>query len=178
YTQSYIIVKYLIDTYGSDKMAELLNTVKSGNRIDTALEIVYGFDTSELDAEWRGTTGFAATPTLEVDALDETPTAVPTLALANPLESLPTSTPTPVPPTPVPATATSEPTATANPTETPAPTQTEIAMVATTVIEIEAGENSQVEPTPDSNNTIWFVIAAVVLGLFGSLITFLRTRRS
>ncbi|MEM9776721.1 MAG: peptidase MA family metallohydrolase, partial [Chloroflexota bacterium] len=94
YTQSYIIVKYLIDTYGSDKMAELLNTVKSGNRIDAALEMVYGFDTAELDAEWRGTTGFAATPTLEADAIDETPTAVPTLALVNPLESLPTSTPT------------------------------------------------------------------------------------
>lgn len=174
YTQSYIVVKYLIDEYGSDKMAELLNTVKSGNRIDDALETVYGFDTAGLDAEWRSTTGYAATPTAEANTIDTTPTAVPTLALANPLGNLPTSTP--VPPTPVPPTATSLPTVTAIPTEPVEPVdpvQTQVAMVP----ETEAiTEITEIEPQTDSRTTTWFavgaLIAGLILGLIGSLIYF------
>ncbi|MFK7803129.1 MAG: peptidase MA family metallohydrolase [Anaerolineae bacterium] len=186
YTQSYIIVKYLIDVYGPETMLSLLDTVKSGQRIDIALEDVYGFDTAGLDAEWRGTAGYAATPTLEADALaaDATPTAVPTLSLVNPLSSPPTFTP--IPPTVAPATAASEPTATAIPTDTPEPASTEVAPaeVAQVELENESEQALEVEPEettpvePSSNNMIWIVIGALFIGLFGSLIIYLRSRRS
>ena len=37
YGQSWRVVEYLIDTYGGDKMAELLATIKAGNTADQAL---------------------------------------------------------------------------------------------------------------------------------------------
>jgi hypothetical protein len=52
YAQSYYIVEYLIDTYGRDKMLELLDTFASGAGYDEALEIVYGFDMDGLNSEW------------------------------------------------------------------------------------------------------------------------------
>ncbi len=181
YTQSHIIVKYLIDEFGPDMMLSLLSTVKNGKRIDVALEEVYGFDTAGLDAAWRGTTGFEATPTSEADALaaDATPTAVATLALVNPLASPPTFTP--VPPTAAPATSTTSPTATAIPTDTPQPAPTESAQVATAVIErsdleVEPQENSPAESS--SNFLIWVAFGALCIGLFAALIIFLRSRRS
>jgi hypothetical protein len=53
YAQSYSIVKFLIDTYGSDKMLELLERFRQGSGYDEALQQVYGFDTDGLDARWR-----------------------------------------------------------------------------------------------------------------------------
>ncbi len=188
YTQSFVIVEYLIDEYGSEMMFELLDTVRSGKKIDVALEEVYGFDTAGLDVEWRRTTGFEATPTPESDAevADATPTAIATLALVNPLSSPPTHTPDS--PTTVPATATSEPTLTAIPTEAPT-AEAEVAALATvpaeTVTEsieneLEIDEtNITEEPSSNTNNLIWLVLGAIfILGLFGSLIYFLQTRKS
>lgn len=187
YTQSYVIVKYLIDEYGPDMMLSLLDTVKSGNRIDTALEEVYGFDTAGLDVEWRSTTDYVATPTLEADALaaDATPTAIPTIALVNPLESPPTFTPDA--PTAAPATAINELTATVIPTDTPTPKPTAVEPAEITQPEVEDGEAEQsadIQPEettpvePESNTTIWVVLGALVIGIFGALIIYLRSRRS
>ncbi len=55
YAQSYELVKYLIDTYGSDSMFALLNTFRQGSGYDAALLAVYGFDMDGLDAAWRAT---------------------------------------------------------------------------------------------------------------------------
>jgi hypothetical protein len=55
YAQSYELVKYLIDTYGSDRMFELLSTFRQGSGCDAALLAVYGFDMDGLDAAWRAT---------------------------------------------------------------------------------------------------------------------------
>lgn len=65
YAQSYSVVKYLIDTYGRDKMAALLATFKEGSTYDGALRKVYGLNTEELDAAWQSSLGVkpAATPT-------------------------------------------------------------------------------------------------------------------
>ena len=52
YAQSYKIVAYLIDRYGSEKMFELLNTFKQGIGYDEALIKVYGFDMDELNTLW------------------------------------------------------------------------------------------------------------------------------
>jgi hypothetical protein len=53
YAQSYSLVEFLISTYGSDKMLELLRTFREGSGYDAALEKVYGFDMDGLDILWR-----------------------------------------------------------------------------------------------------------------------------
>ncbi len=53
YAQSYSLVAFLIDSYGQDKMFELLNTFRQGSGYDEALERVYRFDMDGLDALWR-----------------------------------------------------------------------------------------------------------------------------
>jgi len=55
YAESYSIVKYLLDSYGQDKMLDLLSALKQGNTYDEALTEVYGFDIDGLDANWRAT---------------------------------------------------------------------------------------------------------------------------
>jgi hypothetical protein len=52
YAESYKIVTYLIEEYGSEKMLELLNTFKQGSGYDEALIKVYGFDMDELNTLW------------------------------------------------------------------------------------------------------------------------------
>jgi len=53
YAQSYSIVQYLVQTYGQEKMFELLTTFREGATYDGALEEVYGFDMAGLDALWQ-----------------------------------------------------------------------------------------------------------------------------
>lgn len=135
YTQSSEVVGYLINTYGSESIDQLLGLIQSGQTIDNALNDVYGLNTDTLDAEWRTSLGYIPTPTSEADAiaLQATPTTIPTLALGGipsipatsvaevTATSAPTHTHTPAPsPT---ATATEEPSATPEQTDTPVPTR-------------------------------------------------------
>jgi len=53
YAESYSLVEYLLDTYGRDKMLDLLTVFKQGSTYDEALTEVYGFDINGLDALWR-----------------------------------------------------------------------------------------------------------------------------
>ncbi|MDD5127800.1 MAG: peptidase MA family metallohydrolase [Dehalococcoidales bacterium] len=53
YAQSYSIVRFLTDTYGKDKMFELLKTFRHGSGYDEAFVKVYGFDMDELNSLWR-----------------------------------------------------------------------------------------------------------------------------
>jgi hypothetical protein len=53
YAESYEIVHYLIDTYGRDKMFDLLTAFKSGSGYDQALQAVYGFDMASLNTQWQ-----------------------------------------------------------------------------------------------------------------------------
>jgi hypothetical protein len=53
YAESYSLVKYLLDSYGQDKMLDLLTILKQGSTYDEALTEVYGFDIDGLDAGWR-----------------------------------------------------------------------------------------------------------------------------
>jgi hypothetical protein len=53
YAQSSSLVSYLIDTYGWEKMRQLLAVFKEGSTYDGALKKVYAFDTSGLEKEWR-----------------------------------------------------------------------------------------------------------------------------
>jgi len=53
YSQSYSLVKFLIETYGQDKMHALLIALRDGNTVDAALTQVYGFDIDGLESAWR-----------------------------------------------------------------------------------------------------------------------------
>ncbi len=65
YGEAYSVVNYLIDTFGSGKMAELLATFKKGTTTDHALTKVYGLDTDGLEAKWRLSIGAPAAPAPE-----------------------------------------------------------------------------------------------------------------
>jgi hypothetical protein len=117
------VVRYMIDTYGPEKMAALLAAIRQGNRIDPALNQVYGFDTDWLDLEYRASKGFAELPAVRLTpSPSPQATAVPTLSIPTPgfgsMESEPSPTSAPdeqVEDTPAPASmteATPVPTAT------------------------------------------------------------------
>lgn len=57
YGQSWSVVKYMIDSYGPEKFAQVFAEIKSGKRMDAALEAAYGFDQDGLDNEWRAAHG-------------------------------------------------------------------------------------------------------------------------
>ena len=59
YGQSYSVVGFLIDQYGTDRMAQLLDVFKEGASYDDALNRAYGFDTAQLDNLWRESVGLA-----------------------------------------------------------------------------------------------------------------------
>jgi hypothetical protein len=146
-----------------------MTTMQGGVRIDEALQQVYGFDTDGLDARWRETTGYTATPTSEADALaaQATPTLVPTLALVNPVAGQATDTPPPP--------ATSTPTPTITPTLTPTAVATE---TATLVTETAAAATPTVEDTAvTSSNWPWIAGGAGVL-LAAAAFIFIKRRGS
>ncbi len=74
YSQSYSVVKFLIDSYGKDKMTELLLALRDGETIDDALQTLYGFNIEGLEDAWRE--GIGAAP--RQAAPNPTPTAQPT----------------------------------------------------------------------------------------------------
>lgn len=57
YGESQSIVTFLIQTYGEDKMDQLLNVFHQGSGYDDALKQVYGFDQDGLDTLWRRSLG-------------------------------------------------------------------------------------------------------------------------
>jgi hypothetical protein len=81
YGEAYSVVEFLIETYGKEKMAELLAVFKEGTPYDEAMMRVYGFDQDELDAQWRESLGLPprevgvplATATPEVQEVERTP---------------------------------------------------------------------------------------------------------
>jgi cobalamin biosynthesis Mg chelatase CobN len=159
----------LIDQFGPEQMDAFLAAIRSGLTIDPALEEVYGFDTGGLDARWRLSLGYVATPTSAAANAQAaaTPTLVPTIGLvAPPVMATPTTTPTTVP---AQATATTRPDPTATdipPTATAAEvvaviTQTpadheETAVAATASVEKPAENGS-------SGTLLWILVIGVVV---------------
>ena len=62
YAESYQIVKYLIGTFGRDRMFDLLTTFSKGSGYDEALEKVYGFNMESLNRQWQEAYRGAAVP--------------------------------------------------------------------------------------------------------------------
>lgn len=108
YSESYSIVKFLLDAYGRDKMTALLFALRDGNAIDPALQQVYGFDIEGLEDAWRASIGAKPRATAPNPTALPSPTVVPTFV---PVAGIPLAiTPTPFSiPTPVPTIASSGP---------------------------------------------------------------------
>lgn len=78
YSQSYYMVDYLIQTYGKDKMLNLLLGIKAGDEIGDALQTTYGFNLAGFQNEWRKSYSL---PAIEEAAQSQSlnPTPVPTI---------------------------------------------------------------------------------------------------
>ncbi|HWQ15038.1 MAG TPA: peptidase MA family metallohydrolase, partial [Roseiflexaceae bacterium] len=57
YTQSYSLVRFLIDEYGRERLLEVFGRLRRGATIDDALEDVYGFGVEGLEDRWRAAVG-------------------------------------------------------------------------------------------------------------------------
>jgi len=79
YSQSYSLVKFLIGTYGQQKMSDLLSSLKSGSTVDEALHAAYGFDVEGLEDAWRKSVGAAPRAVPAQPTAQPTPTYVPTM---------------------------------------------------------------------------------------------------
>ncbi len=71
YGQSGAVVKFIIDTYGSEAMAELLAIFAEGALYDEALEQALGVDTDSLDNEFRASLGLSPLPGTESKTVTE-----------------------------------------------------------------------------------------------------------
>lgn len=153
YAHSAMLVNYLIETFGVEKMNALVDAIRSGQSIDQALRPIYGWDTNEVDQAWRASLGYGHAPT--PDFATFTPasslTSIPTLNL-QPVVGTPNLFETPSP------SALSSSTLTFTPI--PSPTSTRIiAKVAPT------------RPTPDmtSPRAILQTLIAMLIGSLGML---------
>jgi hypothetical protein len=165
YLQSRMVVQFLVDEYGKQKLGRLLEVMQAGMEIDSALEEVYGFDTRGLDIIWRESLGYSVSVT-EPEEAESTPTSVPTVAPIVPLfQASPTSSPTIALVTNTPMI---EPTSTSTPANL-TPTSDQPTLSPT--IEPAVGQTSSTTP----------LILIVVIGsvfLLAVVIIFLIKRRS
>jgi hypothetical protein len=79
YSQSYSLVKFLIETYGQDRMTALLISLRDGTTIDEALQQTYGFDVEGLEDAWRAAIEAEPRAVSAQATLQPTPTFVPTI---------------------------------------------------------------------------------------------------
>jgi len=99
YSESYSIIRFLIDTYGQEKMTQLLVALQDAKPIDTALFEVYGYETEGLEDDWRQAIGAAPRAVSAQATSQPAPTFVPTyipisgapLAVTPTLYAVPTS---------------------------------------------------------------------------------------
>jgi hypothetical protein len=97
YSQSYSVVKFLIETYGQDKMTSLLTLLRDGNTTDAALQQTYGFDIDGLEDAWRKAIGAQPRAVSAQPTLQPTPTFVPTIVPVSGGSFIQQATPTPLP---------------------------------------------------------------------------------
>jgi hypothetical protein len=64
YAESYSAVVFIRDTYGREKIGQLLKVFKEGSTDDDALQRVLGVNTAELDARWRASLGVPSPQTM------------------------------------------------------------------------------------------------------------------
>ena len=176
YTQSYLVVKYLVEEFGTADLDSFLQLMQEGTRIDPALQAVYGFDTDGLDVAWRTSLGYIPTPTHEADGLagQITATPIPTLALGGIPVAQPvaTASATPLPFTETPMATSVPPSPTATPTQ-PLPTATTISTVSvptSTTVAPSPSPTPAISSAPPSTpipTGLWIGGALLLLGVAG-----------
>ena len=97
YSQSYSITRFLIETYGQDKMTALLLALRDGMTIDDALIQIYGFNIEGLEDAWRQAIGAQPRPVSAQPTAQPTPTYVPTIVPVSGAPLAQQSTPTVIP---------------------------------------------------------------------------------
>ena len=53
YAQARSVVRFMMDSYGQDRMSDLLRAIDGGLRIDQAVQDTYGMSLDDLEREWR-----------------------------------------------------------------------------------------------------------------------------
>lgn len=118
YSESFSVVKFVLETYGRNKMSALLKEMKAGGTIDNALQTVYGLDTDGLEDAWRAGIGAKARAVTG----KATPTAIPTtIPTIQPVSGIPGANITPMATPVVTAAVTASPTETDKITATATP---------------------------------------------------------
>lgn len=102
YSQSYSIVKFLIEEYGRERMTSLLVALRDGNTIDAALQQVYGFNVDGLEDAWRASIGAKDRSAVPNPTPASTATIVPTIVPVSGAPAAVTPTPFTFPATPTP----------------------------------------------------------------------------
>ncbi|MCC6498657.1 MAG: hypothetical protein IT313_00170 [Anaerolineales bacterium] len=111
YSQSFSVVKFLVETYGQAKMTELLTALRDGLTIDEALRQTYNFNVEGLEDEWRAAIGAQPRAVSAQPTAQPTPTYVPTIVPVSGSQFTQGATPTAIP------------TSSSNSQPTPQPTQ-------------------------------------------------------
>jgi len=98
YSQSFSVTKFLVETYGQEKMTALLTSLRDGLTIDEALLQTYGFNVEGLEDEWRVGIGAQPRTVSAQPTAQPTPTYVPTIVPVSggqlAVQSSPTAIPT------------------------------------------------------------------------------------
>ncbi len=97
YSQSYSVTKFLVETYGQEKMTALLVGLRDGMTIDQALLQTYGFNIEGLEDAWRRGIGAQPRPIPAQPTVQPTRTFVPTIVPIGGVSSALQVTLTPVP---------------------------------------------------------------------------------
>ena len=53
YAQARSVVRFMMDSYGEDRMSAVLRAIDGGLRIDQAVQDIYGMSLDDLEREWR-----------------------------------------------------------------------------------------------------------------------------
>jgi hypothetical protein len=140
YAESYSLISFILEEYGSEKLGELIAVFAQGAHYDDAMLDVFGVDMDGMEDLWRehigapartGVTRATPAPTATEEAL---PTATSVVAID------PTSTATPVPDVPTPTRVSAqEAEVTSTDEGTPAAGVTATAEVAPTAVPRSAG---------------------------------------
>ena len=106
YAESYSLVEFIIDQYGTDELGQLIDVFAEGAHYDDAMLEVFGVDMDGMEDLWREYVGAPprsgetrVTPAPEVTAT-ATPTRMPPTATAVAAAPTATSSPTPTAPAP------------------------------------------------------------------------------
>ena len=123
YGQGDSVVTFMVQEYGAEKMAELMQAIIRTFDIDTALEQVYGVDQHGIDSAWRRAIGLEPLPKPADPSrhplLENIPDATLAPILLPPSGPKATAPPAAAPAEPMPAPTTAAPDSTIRPTETP-----------------------------------------------------------